>query len=279
MWTPLYDFGLLVRRRLAGRRRCAGRVALVVATIVACPATLPQAAASDGALNEARVTVEVLKAATSFSSGSAAVAGVRFRCPADSDFANLYVLVSQTVGGEVSRGWIQRPVECSGGESRLRVPVVPEAGVFDEGARALVTAELEACAGDGCESSDASRTPRLGEGGRGEPVYDGIDLQYTLPRLGAILAAGAGAEVRVSYQCRGGLTGVLYATLAQRQGDGVETGSDRKVVRCAEDRSGVLVFHASTTPWTPGSAFLVVESEICAVECVSGIAYRGVQLR
>ena len=225
--------------------------------------------------------VKIAKPAGLYGEGAVILVDVSFRCAGDADEGYVYLRVSQVDGpyGTVyGEGWAS--VICTGAPDTVSV-AVPGYSTFADG-QAFATAELQTCSDFECSTTESAREVKVVPGTREDPSYRSDELTYRLPKTAEIQAEGAGAIVLVPYTCDAGLMGQFEASLAQATADGfVETSGDSSEMRCsATSRTGILAFHAYTTGWEPGDAFLLVNGYACEPDgpCTNGATYRTTKL-
>jgi len=100
-------------------------------------------------------------------------------------------------------------------------------------------------------------------------------LTVTLPSQARVESAGAGVIVRVPYRCSTGVTSTFSAVLIERTSSTAVTSSGgfEQATCSGLDRTGVLAFHAEAAAWRPGSAFLLLTSDICGNQSCRPGAY------
>lgn len=124
------------------------RIAIAI-SLGAALATLPALPAVG---QQAPATVELGDTATLAARGAGLLVTVTVTCPADSDFADLFVSVSQRRGGRVANGsGFVTNIDCTGEPQEITVPVQAFGAAFRQGV-AFATAELFACGPEFCQS-------------------------------------------------------------------------------------------------------------------------------
>ena len=119
-------------------------IAITLGTALATLSALPAVS------QQAPVTVE-LGDATLAARGAGLLVTVTVTCPADSDFADLFVNVSQRRGGRVANGGgFVGNIDCTGEPQEVTVPVTAFGAAFRQGV-AFATAELAVCGPEGCQ--------------------------------------------------------------------------------------------------------------------------------
>ena len=117
------------------------RLAIAI-SLGAALATLPALPAVG---QQAPATVELGDTATLAARGAAVLVTVTVTCPADSDFAQLFVSVSQRRGGRVAAGsGFVSEFTCTGEPQEITVPVLAFGAPFRAGV-AFASAELFVC--------------------------------------------------------------------------------------------------------------------------------------
>ena len=102
---------------------------------------------------QAPATVELGDTATVAARGAGLFVTVTVTCPADSDFADLFVNVSQRRGGRVANGGgFVGNIDCTGEPQEITVPVIAFGAPFRQGV-AFATAELFVCGPEGCQQA------------------------------------------------------------------------------------------------------------------------------
>jgi len=124
------------------------RIAISI-TLGAALATLP---AFPAVGQQAPATVEIGDTATLAARGAGLQVTVTVTCPADSDFADLFVSVSQRRGSRVANGsGFVGNIDCTGEPQEITVPVIAFGAAFRQGV-AFATAELFVCGPEFCQS-------------------------------------------------------------------------------------------------------------------------------
>jgi hypothetical protein len=124
------------------------RIAIAI-TLGAALATMPGLPAVS---QEAPATVEIGDTATLTARGAGLLVTVTVTCPADSDFADLFVSVSQRRGSRVANGsGFVGNIDCTGEPQEITVPVIAFGAAFRQGV-AFATAELFVCGPEFCQS-------------------------------------------------------------------------------------------------------------------------------
>jgi hypothetical protein len=124
------------------------RIAIAI-TLGAALATLPALPAIS---QQAPATVELGDTATLAARGAGLFVTVTVTCPADSDFADLFVNVSQRRGGRIANGGgFVGNIDCTGEPQEVTVPVVAFGAAFRQGV-AFATAELTVCGPEFCQT-------------------------------------------------------------------------------------------------------------------------------
>jgi hypothetical protein len=124
------------------------RIAIAI-TLGAALATLP---ALPAVSQQAPATVEIGDTATLAARGAGLLVTVTVTCPADSDFTQLFVSVSQRRGGRVANGsGFLTNIGCTGEPQEITVPVMAFGAAFRQGV-AFATAELTVCGPEFCQT-------------------------------------------------------------------------------------------------------------------------------
>lgn len=244
----------------------------------------PVHAAAPGASPNAAVDVRVLARAGVQAMGAGAVVTIETKCPAGSS-GYLYTQVTQSQpDGDLVNGETFQSVECTGEPTKVEVGMAPvpssEDGAIPFQAGPLfVSANLDVCDEFECKGDQDSSTVSLRDTDMSRPRYEDPMLTLALPRRADFEANGAGVVVTVRYTCAAGVSGYFEAQLGQLTSPGVvSTSFDFLGLTCtAQKRSGVLAFHAYTSAWVPGPAFLALRGDACGpASCVSPAAFRTV---
>jgi hypothetical protein len=127
------------------------RIAIAITLGAALAATLP-ALPAVSQQSPPPPMVEIGDTATLAARGAGLFVTVTVTCPADSDFADLYVSVSQRRGSRVANGSGYVSVDCTGEPQEITVPVTAFGATFRQGV-AFATAELFVCGPFGCQSA------------------------------------------------------------------------------------------------------------------------------
>jgi hypothetical protein len=127
------------------------RIAVAITLGAALAATLP-ALPAVSQQSPPPPMVEIADTATLAARGAAVLVTVTVTCPADSDFAQLFVSVSQRRGSRVANGsGFISDFTCTGEPQEITVPVLAFGASFRQGV-AFATAELFVCGPFFCES-------------------------------------------------------------------------------------------------------------------------------
>jgi hypothetical protein len=117
------------------------RIAITI-TLGAALATLP---ALPAVSQEAPATVEIGDTATLAARGAGLLVTVTVTCPADTEFADLFVNVSQRRGGRIANaGAFRSGIECTGEPQEITLAATAFGAAFRAGV-AFATAELFVC--------------------------------------------------------------------------------------------------------------------------------------
>src|SRR5918995_162077 len=128
------------------------RIAIAITLGAALAATLPALPAVSQQSPPPPV-VEIGDTATLAARGAGLFVTVTVTCPADSDFADLFVSVSQRRGSRVANGsGFVSNIDCTGEPQEVIVPVQAFGATFRAGV-AFATAELFVCGPFGCMSA------------------------------------------------------------------------------------------------------------------------------
>jgi hypothetical protein len=120
------------------------RIAIAITLGAALAATLP-ALPAVSQQSPPPPMVEIGDTATLAARGAALLVTVTVTCPADSDFADLFVSVSQRRGSRVANGGgFVGNIDCTGEPQEITVPVQAFGATFRQGV-AFATAELFVC--------------------------------------------------------------------------------------------------------------------------------------
>ena len=250
----------------------------VLAALGLAAATL---AAPASAATTAQPKIHVAKSAAIFADGVGLVVNLSVRCDVGQQ-GQVFAEATQVVdGGFVVDGSGYASPQCTGQPETISIGVFGF-GQFATGP-AFVTGVLDICDEFTCTDTTANKTVQISEGGKGQPAFKGGGLKFKLPKTATIEAGGAGAVVLVPYTCDVGVEGSFDGYLSQMGDQGfpntAETGAQ---LTCTdENRTGVLAFHALSTAWLPGAAFLIVNAYACSDTeqfCSGGSAYREINL-
>jgi hypothetical protein len=126
------------------------RIAIAITLGAALAATLPALPAVSQQSPPPPV-IEIEDTATLAARGAAVLVDVTVTCPADSDFAELSVEVSQRRGGRTASGFGFVEVTCTGEPQTITVPVLAFNAPFRQGV-AFATARLFVCGPFFCET-------------------------------------------------------------------------------------------------------------------------------
>ena len=128
------------------------RIAVAITLGAALAATLP-ALPAVSQQSPPPPMVEIADTATLAAGGAALFVTVTVTCPADSDYAELYVSVSQRRGSRVANGsGYVSEFTCTGEPQEITVPVLAYGATFRQGV-AFATAQLYVCGPFGCMSA------------------------------------------------------------------------------------------------------------------------------
>jgi len=127
------------------------RIAIAITLGAALAATLP-ALPAVSQQSPPPPMVEIADTATLAARGAALFVTVTVTCPADSDFAQLFVSVSQRRGSRAANGSGYVEFTCTGEPQEITVPVLAFGATFRQGV-AFATAELFVCGPFGCMSA------------------------------------------------------------------------------------------------------------------------------
>jgi hypothetical protein len=124
------------------------RIAIAI-SLGAALATLP---ALPAVSQQASATVEIGDTATLAARGAGLLVTVTVTCPADTDFADLFVSVSQRRGGRVANGGgFVSNIDCTGEAQEITVPVQAFGAPFRQGV-AFATADFSVCGPEFCQT-------------------------------------------------------------------------------------------------------------------------------
>jgi hypothetical protein len=127
------------------------RIAIAITLGAALAATLP-ALPAVSQQSPPPPMVEIGDTATLAARGAGLLVTVTVTCPADSDFADLFVSVSQRRGGRVASGsGFVGNIDCTGEPQEVTVAVTAFGAPFRQGV-AFATAELFVCGPFFCDS-------------------------------------------------------------------------------------------------------------------------------
>jgi hypothetical protein len=124
------------------------RIAIAIALGAALAATLP-ALPAVSQQSPPPPMIEIEDTATLAARGAAVLVQVTVTCPADSDFADLSVEVSQRRGGRIANGFGFTSVTCTGEPQTITVEVLAFGAPFRQGV-AFARATLFACGPSFC---------------------------------------------------------------------------------------------------------------------------------
>jgi len=192
------------------------------------------------------------------------------------------VRVTQSAaGGSLVRGQGGRAVSCTGTAITRRIAVssadaritgATSAPPFKAGA-AFVTATFFVCDEVRCVSAAHSRTVQAANVVLNAARFSTPAVVVTLPPQARVQAAGAGVIVRVPYRCSAGLTLSFSAVFIERTSSTAVTSTPIfELATCSGlGTTRFMAFHADAAAWRPGSAFMILNGEICGTrECRSG---------
>jgi hypothetical protein len=244
-----------------------------------------------GPAQAASGTVSVLPQASLNANGAGVTLQLSLTCPAGSTFsttASLTQRISRTAAANGSGS--SAPDSCSGTPQSVRVGV--GGGLSTTSAppfilnTAFTSVTVQICDDpndfSSCVTQRVSRTVQLRALGLSKPAFSTPNFSVTLPGQATVEARGAGAIVKVPYQCTSTVQGTLALMLSQRVGKTVLSGFDNVQVVCdSSAQTGVMSFQASGPFWHTGAAFVLLsESQLCDESNCSfgGIAFRTLNL-
>jgi hypothetical protein len=222
--------------------------------------------------------------------GAAIVVEATLTCPAG-QFVVVNVAATQVAAdGSLVRGLGQRGVSCTGAAMTRRLSVssadprftgVTTGRPFTAGA-AFVTASFQWCDEVRCETETHSRSVQAASGvTMNAAQFTSSSLVMSLPAQATLEAAGAGVLVRVPYRCATSLTGAFQAVLIERTSTTAVTSSSagNELTCSGVNRTGVLSFHAESAAWKKGTAFIILNGDVCGGQgCLNGYAHRTLTL-
>jgi hypothetical protein len=143
----------------------------------------------------------------------------------------------------------------------------------------FVTATLQECDFETCETTAASRTVRLADVALGVPTFTSARFSLRLPSSASLEADGAGAMIRVTYSCPGNERVFLNLSLHQRTPAGVTSAGTDGRHRCPGlNKTAVAAFHAEAFPWIRGPAYVILNGQACLdpdnQDCAPAYAHR-----
>jgi hypothetical protein len=124
------------------------RIAIAI-SLGAALATLP---ALPAVSQEAPATIEIGDTATLAARGAGLLVTVTVTCPADTEFSDLFVSVSQRRGGRVANGsGFVGNIDCTGEPQEVTVPIQAFGAPFRQGV-AFATADFSFCGPEFCQT-------------------------------------------------------------------------------------------------------------------------------
>jgi len=217
--------------------------------------------------------------------GAAIVVVVNVTCSGSAEFPpSLSLRATQRLAdGTLLRGSGHAPDVCTG--SPTRVALTAQDFGTGEGLKpfrvgsVFVTATLQECGFETCETTAASRTVRLADVALGVPTYTSARFSLRLPSSASLEADGAGAIIRVTYSCPGDERVFLNLSLHQRTSARVTSAGTDGRHRCPGlNKTAVAAFHAEAFPWIRGPAYVILNGQACLdpdnQDCATAYAHR-----